>query len=323
MSRWRDGDLVSRGIDFSQLRATEENLLMTGRSSNTQRAYRASWKAFEVWAAWAGLAAHPADNSTVRLFVVWCIEQQAYRLSTIRLHLAAIRAKHLDTGVCSPVDARVWHLVHGASRRLRQKPEKKAAFTADLLRGISEALSKDPRPISVRDRAIVLCGFAAGWRRSELVSLDLANIEFAPEGVLLVLGASKTDQDGKRGRAAGIAYGNNIVTCPVTALREWLAMRGTAEGPLFSSLRSRRLPPSRLAPGTINGCIKRALALAGVNSALYSAHSLRSGMITAAVHNGASLAAIMERSGHSSVQTLMDYVRPAHAFRFDPLAGVL
>jgi integrase len=107
----------------------------------------------------------------------------------------------------------------------------------------------------------------------------------------------------------------------VTALREWIALRGASEGPLFRSVGRNR--NGRLTNSTINVCIKRALRLAAVDPALYSAHSLRSGMITAAVHNGADLASIMERSGHSSISSLMGYVRRGKLFASDQLKGVL
>jgi integrase len=105
-----------------------------------------------------------------------------YRLSSIRLHLAAIRARHLDAGGNSPVDDRARNLVRAAARKLRQRPKKAEALSPFVLAAMSQALKNRGRLKDVRDRAMLLVGFAAGWRRSEIAAIDLANVEFTPEG---------------------------------------------------------------------------------------------------------------------------------------------
>jgi site-specific recombinase XerD len=169
-------------LDLPRLRAAEDELLRAKRSENTQRAYRTSWRAFERWAMEADLTAAPAEASTVRLFVLWCIDGAEYRLSSIRLHLAAIRAQHLDAGGNSPVDDRARNLVRAAARKLRQRPKKAEALSPFVLAAMSQALKNRGRLKDVRDRAMLLVGFAAGWRRSEIAAIDLANVEFTPEG---------------------------------------------------------------------------------------------------------------------------------------------
>ena len=127
-------------LDLPRLRAAEDELLGAKRSENTQRAYRTSWRAFERWAMEADLTAAPAEASTVRLFVLWCIDGAEYRLSSIRLHLAAIRAQHLDAGGNSPVDDRARNLVRAAARKLRQRPKKAEALSPFVLAAMSQAL---------------------------------------------------------------------------------------------------------------------------------------------------------------------------------------
>jgi integrase len=179
------------------------------------------------------------------------------------------------------------------------------------------------RPYDIRNRAIILVGFAAGWRRSELSSLNLSDVGFAEQGMTLRLKKSKTDQQGA-GRLTGIHYGRRRLTCPVRALKEWLAIRGHWQGPLFCAIeQSGRMRRSHLSDETICGIIQKSLAAIGENSKRYGAHSLRAGMVTTAIEDGASESLIMQRTGHRSYASLKPYIRPAKAFFGNPLAKAL
>lgn len=170
---------------------------------------------------------------------------------------------------------------------------------------------------------MILLQFAAGWRCSEVVSLDLADVRFVPEGMLLWLAKSKTDQQG-RGRAVGVDYGRRMLTCPVEALKRWLEVRGCWAGALFTSFdRGRRVTRRRLNPDGGRRAVKAGLELIGEDAGPFGAHSLRAGMITASAENGASETAIMQRTGHQCYGTLRRYVRPARAFHANQLKGVL
>jgi integrase len=176
-----------------------------------------------------------------------------------------------------------------------------------------------------RNRAMVLVAFAAGWRRSEVTRLWFSDLRFAPQGIELFLRASKTDQMAE-GRIVGIQPGDNPATCPIAALKVWLAVRGTWEGPLFPRITPRqevsRDPLGRRAEA-MHIALRRALQAIGEDPKFFGAHSLRAGMVTEAAKNGASEAAIMQRTGHKCSATLRRYIRPATAFDFNPLKGVL
>jgi integrase len=169
---------------------------------------------------------------------------------------------------------------------------------------------------------ILLC-FALGWRRSELASLDLRDVRWVKEGIVLWLGKSKTDQQGL-GRSVGVQRGSRILTCPLRALDEWLAIRGRWSGPLFTRVDGRdRMVRNRMNPDTVRRAVKRGLSLIGDDPKMFGAHSLRAGMITASIESGATETSVMQRTGHKSYENLRRYVRPAQAFKANPLAGVL
>lgn len=293
----------------------------TSKAVNTLKAYVWGWSVFREWCAGAGRLALPADPETVQLFVAWAVDVRSYRLESVRLFLSAISYEHRRAELASPVDISVRELVAGAARKLQERPGGKAALTLEQLRLISRSFGD--RPIDVRDRALLLVGFASGWRRGELSGLDLADVGLVAAGVRLHVWRSKTDQEGK-GRVIGIPYGSRRETCPVLALRAWLRIRGGAPGPLWLACSPRGVPgDARLGGQGICGVLKRALTAIGVDPAPYGAHSLRAGMITAATEAGSPEVPIMQRTGQKSITTVLRYVRPAGVFRADPLARVL
>jgi integrase len=316
------GWLFDSGIDVTRLKDAKEKLMQARKAPNTERAYAHSWQQFEKWCREAGRQALPATPETVSLFVAWCLEQD-YRLHTIRLRLTAMAALHRGAGYDSPVTAEVRKLLNAAARLKSEEPGGKAALTPAQLRRMCDRLQSDI-PRDVRDRAILLLGFASGWRRSELAALRLADVRIEPQkGLVLRLRRSKTDQEG-RGRTVGIHFGKRPQTCPVRALEAWLQVRGDWRGPLFTRLtKSGGVLHAGLSGEAILDVVKRCLQLIGVDPADYGAHSLRSGMITASAEAGADASAIMGRTGHRSLQTLIGYIRPAQAFSQNPLANVL
>jgi integrase len=315
------GLLFDTGIDFAFLRSAEEDLMAARLAPNTLRAYA---QAFDLWSGWcvsAGREPLPASCDSLCMFITWALSERHLRLATVRLSLAAIRRRSVEAGFASPVDDRVRLLLGSAARRLRERPGGRAALSIDQLAKICSA--EISRPIEIRNRALILVGFAGGMRRSELVSLDMADVRFCAQGFTYRLGASKTDQEGK-GRLVGIPPGSVAATCPVLALRAWLDVRGRASGPLFTRITAGgSVTLDGLRGSVVSRVLKSALEASGVNSAPYAAHSLRAGCVTAAAECGAGELAIMRRTGHSTIGVMLKYIRPARAFACDPLAGVL
>jgi site-specific recombinase XerD len=173
----------------------------------------------------------------------------------------------------------------------------------------------------LRDRALLLLGFAGAFRRSELVALDVADIVETGTGLLVTIRRSKTDQDGE-GVTIAIARGD--VACPVRAVREWLDAAGIESGPIFRPInKASTVAAEQLTDQSVANIVKAYAGLAGYDASLFSGHSLRSGFLTSAAAKGASIFKMMDVSRHKSVDTLRGYVRDAELFKDHAGAGLL
>lgn len=292
---------------------------------NTTKAYDHAWGVFSKWCADSGSCALPASWQTVMDFATWSLyeRERRYRLETVKLTLSAIRARHLQAGLPCPASEQVGMLIRNAARDLREARGGKQAFTPALLRRVCSSLSHGST-IAIRDRAMFLTQFAAGWRCGEVTGLQLSDVRFTRKGFILKLGASKSDQDGSEGRVVGIEHGERELTCPVRALRAWIEVRKRWEGPLFCHVdRHGGIRHHGLIGDAINERLKQALCALGMDPSRYGSHSLRSGMVTTSIERGASESLVMLRTGHKSLAGMRPYLRSARAFRANPLAGVL
>jgi integrase len=173
-----------------------------------------------------------------------------------------------------------------------------------------------------RDRAMILIGFAAALRRSELVSLDVTDMEFVPEGVVVTVRSSKTDQIGD-GMTKAIHHGQSTSTCPVSALRTWLTLAEIDSGPVFRSIDAGdNVREERASDRAVDRAIKRAARLAGLQDRGFSGHSLRAGLATQAALNGHTVADIARQTGHRSLDTVLGYIRVATRFEGNVTAKI-
>jgi len=169
--------------------------------------------------------------------------------------------------------------------------------------------------IDIRDRAILLLGFAGAFRRSELVALDVADLVTPADGLLVTIRRSKRDQEG-RGDTKAIPYGTDPETCPVRAIQAWLTQAEIEDGPIFRPIdRYGNVAETRLSGKAIALVVKRAAERAGLDPGAYGGHSLRAGFVTTAAANGATERAISRQTGHAPGSTVLrTYIRHASAF---------
>jgi site-specific recombinase XerD len=173
----------------------------------------------------------------------------------------------------------------------------------------------------LRDRALLLLGFAGAFRRSELVALDVADISEAKTGLLVTIRRSKTDQECE-GITIAIARGD--IACPARALQEWLDAAGIETGPIFRAInKAGTVATERLTDRSVANIVKAYAGRAGFDASTFSGHSLRSGFLTSAAAKGASIFKMMDVSRHKSVDTLRGYVRDAELFKDHAGAGLL
>jgi integrase len=292
-------EAVERAHDFA----------LASKSDATKRAYASDWKHFVSWGGQL-----PSPPALVAVYVSE-LASEGYRPATIERRLAAIREAHRAAGFEPPVDGNLRAVVKGIRRKLGVAQRQARPVTVDQLRDAVASLPVDAA--GMRDKAMLLLGFAGAFRRSELVSLDVQDLVFEQTGVKVTLRRSKTDQEGA-GRVVGVPIALDESMCPIRALRDWLFFRRPGPFPLFVAVNNGRVTERRLDGRAVCEVVKRRLGDE------FSGHSLRAGLVTAAAKSGKSVASIMKQTGHRSVNMVQRYVRDAELLGKDnAAAGVL
>ncbi len=286
--------------------------LENARARNTITGYRSSFHQFTNWCERTHVLALPAMPETVAFYLSF----QAGRLrpATLEHHLAAISKAHKAAGFPSPVTDSVLiaETLKGIKRTHGTVAHQKTPVLVEDLRLMLRLMPDNLQ--GIRDRALLLIGFAGAFRRSELVALDVADLKFQAEGLLITLRRSKTDQEGV-GRPVAIPEGAHTETCPVRALRQWLDCGAINDGPVFRPMRKGgSVRCSRLTGHAVASIVKKYARKAGLPVEMFSGHSLRAGFVTSAARAGEPERRIMRQTGHKSIEMVLRYVRQANAF---------
>jgi site-specific recombinase XerD len=269
------------------------------RASSTIRGYRSDLADFERWCEGRRLTALPAEATTVALYLTALTEAGA-KASTLQRRISAISQAHQLAGLPTPTrDPAVRTAMAEVRRTAGTAPVQKHPVVTTDLRRLLTVIPSD-RLDGLRDRALLLLGFAGGFRRSQLVALDLADLEETDGGLRVRIRRGGTDP--AAGREVGIPFGRHPETCPVRAVRAWRDAAGITSGPLFRAVtRGGRVAGHQLSDRSVARVVQRAAARAGLDPSRYAGHSLRSGLATAAAAGGASERAIMAQTGHRSL----------------------
>jgi integrase len=204
----------------------------------------------------------------------------------------------------------------GIRRTVGTAQSGKRPLYTDQVRAMIHALPEGLQ--GKRDRALLLMGYAGGFRRSELAGLGVGDVAEEKDGLVVTLQHSKTDQEGQ-GRKVALPFGSRPETCPVRAYREWLSDARIGDGPVFREVdRHGRVQSKALHKDSVGMIVKRAAGRIGLDTAVYAGHSLRAGLATQAYRNGASELAIMQQTGHRSLSTVRKYIREGSLFRGNP-----
>jgi len=303
MSLEDEKDPVLRPLDA--LRALADDLAGSSRSVNTKRAYASSWNAFERWAIENAFSPLPANPETVALYLALLVSK-GRATGTVQGALVAISQSHLDAGYTSPRnDPRVRRVIQGVRRRLGTEQDGKAAITLEQIDAMIASLPRDLR--GLRDRAILAVAFASGLRRSELVALDVADIQFAESGLWITVRRSKWNPRARRVMAAGTGR----ESCPTLSIRAYFEAAGLGStGPLFRKVSTKgRLGVSPLQDRAVARLVKAAARRIGLDEKRFSAHSMRAGFATASARAGAAPATIQRALGHASAGMTLRYIR--------------
>lgn len=308
-------EIAGSGTALGQEIAAARGYRAQAKAANTLRAYASDWAQFEGWCDERALDCLPARPEVVATYLA-ALAVGGRADSTIGRHLAAIGWKHRQNGLVAPTarDERmvVADTLAGIRREQRARPSaRKVAISASQLGAmIAQADGEGSR--SIRDRAILALGMASALRRSELVALELRDVEWVDEGLRLTVRLSKTDQDGD-GQVIAVPAGRKLK--PVERLKAWLAIRGHGAGPLFTQIDPQgRRTDLAMSDRSVARLIQKYAARAGLEPETVAGHSLRAGFLTEASRGGATLAKMQEVSRHKKVDVLLGYVRSAELF---------
>lgn len=310
------------------------------RTTSTRAAYRSDWEHFAGWAQRSSRVALPASAETVCAYLATFAGTLS--VSTLSRRRTTITVAHRAANLADPVAETTAREVWSGIRRIHRTASaaKTALRTDDLVRLLAPLPLTAAEPgglLAVRDRALLLLGFAAALRRSELTGLDAADLQPDPHGLVVRVRTSKTDQIGA-GVVLGIPFGQRPTLCPVSAILAWRESLAAAvgvpleglSGPLFRPItRHGRLgvqgtaaSPDRLSPAAVRLVVRRRCEQAGLDPDIYAAHSLRSGFATQASANGANERDVMRHGRWRSVTVERSYVHRGNLFT-DNAAGRL
>jgi integrase len=282
-------------------------------AANTRKAHRYDLAHFTAWG-----GAIPASPELVAGYLARHAGELA--VATLVRRVASISKAHEARSLPNPCRAEIVRAtLRGIKRRWGCAQDQAKALVREDLFLTLDAMGDGLR--DTRDRAVLLIGFAGGFRRSELVALDCADVETVRQGLIVTIRRSKTDQEGV-GRKIGVPHGRTR-HCPVAALERWLEISGIESGAIFRPVdKHGHVASSRLTGDAVSVILKERVAAAGYDPADYSGHSLRAGFATSAAVAGVASWRIRQQTGHSSDAMLGRYIRSSELFA-DNAAGEL
>ena len=310
--------------DIKKLQDETINNLKNSKSQNTVRAYKSDFEDFGLFCIKNGLNSMPTDPKVVSLYLTF-LSSKDVKISTIKRRLVSIGVLHKIKGHYLDTKHPVIIENFMGIKRLKgvNQKGKKPLLINDLKQIIDKINEQDePEIKKLRNKALLLLGFAGGFRRGELISLDLEDLEFVFEGVKINIKRSKTDQFGE-GFTKGIPHFENYLYCPVKNLKNWLNISKIKKGPVFVRFsKGSKLTGERLTDQSVALIIKDCIKKTGINSANYSGHSLRSGFATSAAEAGAEERSIMAMTGHKSTEMVRRYIKEANLFKNNALSKI-
>ena len=305
---------IGREPDQAPIPDHVAELVSASVSANTVRAYQSDLAHFHDWG--GTLPATPA-------MVAEYIADHAGRLAvaTMARRIATLAKAHEAMGVANPCRS---ELVRATLQGFKRKHGTAQTQAKPLLREelflVLDAMGDNLGDI--RDRALLLIGFAGGFRRSELTGLHVEDLTPVRQGLIITLRRSKTDQTGE-GRKIGIPHGRTR-HCPVAAVERWTSAAQLSDGPLFRPVsRHGHLTDAPLTGDAVSTVLRRRLAAAGIDPVGYSGHSLRAGFATSAAQAGVSTSKIREQTGHASDVMLSRYIRAGEIFEGNAAGALL
>lgn len=294
--------------DLSSIELETFDNIRSSKSINTIRAYKSDFNHFVNFCKKNNFKTLPADPKIVSFYITDL--SSTSKVSTLKRRLASISVIHKLKGYYIDIKhPLIIENLMGIQRKKGVFQKSKKPILINELKEIISIIDNSEKDESkkARDKALMLIGFSGGFRRSELVNIDLEDLEFTKEGVKIFLKRSKTDQSGE-GMIKAIPYFKDINFCPIHSLKRWIEISQINKGLIFD-----------ISDKMVAILIKKYLSEAGFDSEKYSGHSLRSGFATVAADSGADEKSIMTMTGHKTTQMVRRYIKETNLFKNNAL----
>ena len=282
------------------------------RAPTTHRVYAGAWGRWAQWCEEMRCSPLPAAPAAVAAYLAE-LARAGKSVATVKGALAAIAYFHRQAGLAlDRNDRAIAGVLAGIARTSSRPIRRAAALELDALREVVAGIAGgDVREL--RDRALLLIGFFAALRRSELVALDVGGmsggrsfVEIAPEGLLVHVTGSKASA-----ATQTVAIPRRAdELCATRVVERYLAATGLTHGPLFRPISK----AGRLLDRRLDATGVRHILFARAGSKRFSPHALRSGFITSAAKSGTPEHVIQRTSRHKSADVLRGYIRGSEAF---------
>ena len=309
---------------ITDIKALQEETLLNlknSKANNTVRAYKSDFNDFGLFCAQNGFKSLPTTPDIISLYLSY-LSSKDIKVSTLKRRLVSIKVLHKLKGhYLDSKNPIIIETLMGIKRRKGSIQKRKKPILINNLKEIINAIDKQNKEEikKFRDRSIILIGFAGGFRRNEIVSLNCEDLDFVQKGLKIEIRRSKTDQFGE-GFTKALPYFDSSQYCPVLSVKKWIEASKITSGPVFRRFsKGSKLSKNRLTDQTVALLIKEYLKLAGIDNKNYSGHSLRSGFATSAAESGVEERNIMAMTGHKSTEMVRRYIKEANLFKNNAL----
>ncbi len=306
-------------IRNSNLSVKAKRRLAKSKADNTLKSYSSDWSDFSDWCGYHGVSDLPASPETIVNYINDLADDA--KANTVSRRITAISENHIAAGCGkdNPTkDGRVRAAMPAIRREKGTFQHGKAPVLMETLYLLADCFGEDI--VSLRDKALILLGFAGAFRRSELVRIQIEELSFSPQGMTVFVPHAKGDQLG-HGATIAIPYAPDEEICAVRAVEQWILAAQIQYGPLFRGFkRNLEVRPEQLNDKSVALIVKKYAEMAGFNPNDFAGHSLRRGFATSAAQNDIDALTIMRQTRHKSEKMVHRYIEQGNIFKDNALA---
>ena len=309
-------DNINKNIKLS---AKSKRRMNKSKADNTLKSYSADWNDFTYWCDIHKVNPLPCTPETIVNYINDLADHA--KANTVSRRVTAISENHIAAGFHDDNPTKTGMVINAMQAIRREKgtfQHGKAPILMETMSLLADLFDAGDL-VSIRDKALLFLGFAGAFRRSELVGIDMQDISFTPQGLVVFIPQSKGDQLG-RGSQIAVPYAPDPHVCAVTAVREWINAAGITSGPLFRGFK-RNLEPreTQLTDKAVALIVKKYMAMLGMNPDDFAGHSLRRGFATSAAQHDLDALSIMRQTRHKSEKMVHRYIEQGNLFKENPL----